>query len=160
MSEMRRLINIVTETAGAGTPQDAPPKPYLIEYPYGTPTDSFRNFAKDYNSTAVCYYRGVDPQSLVGKVRAGNALRYEVDDLVTDMRANGFKGGDGQRIHIWVDTDGDAYFAEGNHRFTAALQAGVQIELEIRYKGNADLNPGFLVFPYDPADPAIRVISD
>lgn len=137
-----------------------PPKPFRLEYPYGPPGDAFRGMAKPEKATCVAYYRGVDPE-LLRRIPQGNALRKsteEMAELVQNMRDHGFKGGDGQRILIYVEQDGRPRIGEGNHRAVAAIEAKVPVEVEIRYLGNSDLE--HQVWPFDHLDPEIRVISD
>lgn len=138
------------------------PKPRRVEYPYGLPGDGFRRHAKSLNATCVAYHMGVDPHSLA-HLRNGNDYRYGTDDprhleMVEDMRNVGYRGGPGQRLIIHVTHD-DAWFAEGNHRMRAALEAGLtSVEIEIRYLCNADEKR--LLIPFDVEDTDIRVISD
>lgn len=138
------------------------PKPFRVEYPFGMPGDGFRKFAKEGKATCVAYHRGVDPASL-STLPAGNALRYgpgseEFEALVGSMRRDGFVGGNGQRIIVHVSKD-HAWVAEGNHRLAAAIAAGVDlVEVEVRYLANADEER--LLIPFDPSDPAIRVVAD
>jgi hypothetical protein len=137
------------------------PAPSRVEYPYGRPGDSFRNHAVRGKATCVAYHVGVDPNEL-GCVRKGNDYRYGTDDprhaeMVADMRANGFRGGNGQRLHVWVTKD-DIYMAEGNHRLRAAIEAGVLVDVEIRYYARVDEE--FLLIPFDLENAKFRVVSD
>lgn len=141
--------SIVNESA-------ALPKPFRVEYPFGLPGDGFRIFAEGtMKATCVAYYRGVDPELLRHFTR-GNELRHDIDELVQSMRQHGFKGGDGQRIMVYVYND--PVIAEGNHRLAAALIVGCPVEVEFRYIGNADMKR--LAWPFDPNDPSIPVIAD
>ena len=147
---MRDLINIVENA------QAVVPKPYRLEYPYGLPGDPLRGMAHPEKATCVAYYRGIDPELLRG-IQRGNKLRYDVGELVQSMTDNGYQGGDGRRILLYVDANGTPRIGEGNHRLTAALEAHVPVEIEVRYEGNSDLE--HLIWPFDPRDPTIRVID-
>ena len=146
----------------AGRYEIEAPKPFRVEYPFGLPGDGFRRFADPYKSMCVAYHRGVDPAALAELPR-GNELRYGPGDplwerYLADMRENGYRGGDGGRIHVHVRPE-RTYVAEGNHRIAIALAAGVtEVEIEVRYYDDADVD-GHLI-PFDPKDPGIRVISD
>jgi len=135
------------------------PKPYRIEYPYGLPGDSFRHLANnEYKATAVVKYRSVDPKLLRSRTRPGNRLRYDPGQLAIDMRLNGYT--EGTPLIVYVSVDGDARIGEGNHRLVAAISAGIEVPVEIRYLWRSDENESFKVFPYDHKDPSIKVISD
>ena len=135
------------------------PKPFRVEYPYGRPGDGFRGLAPEYKATCVAYHRGVDPRELAD-VRRGNGYRYGPGDELyerykADMAANGYRGGDGQRIHIHVRPD-DCYVAEGNHRLRIALEVGVtEVEIEVRYYCGIDAEHHLI--PFDDRDPDIVV---
>lgn len=138
------------------------PKPFRVEYPYGLPDDGFRSLAKDYNSTCISYHKGVDPR-LLTDIENGNGYRYgpgdpQYDAIKQSMLKDGFLGGNGQRLIIYVEKD-RTYIAEGNHRLRIALEVGVpEVEIQIHYKGNSDKD--FLLIPFDADDPEIRVIHD
>lgn len=138
------------------------PKPFRVEYPYGLPDDCFRRLAKDYNSTCISYHKGVDP-NLLSEIENGNQYRYgpgdpQYEEIKQSMIQNGFIGGSGQRLIVFVEKD-RMYLAEGNHRLKIALDVGVPtVEIQIHYKGNADQE--FLLIPFDIDDPHINVISD
>ena len=142
-------------------PLDAP-KPFRVEYPFGRPGDAFRRLAPDYKATCVAYHRGVDPR-LLAALEPGNGYRYgpgdeRYDSILADMRANGYRGGDGGRIHVHVRPD-RTYVAEGNHRVRLACAAELDaVEVEVRYYGSVDEE--FLLIPFDHRDPAIRVYAD
>ena len=138
------------------------PKPFRVEYPFGMPGDSFRNFAREGKATCVAYHRGVDSRALAA-VERGNKLRYGPGDdrfeaLKAGMLEHGYLGGDGQRIIVHVDHE-RAWIAEGNHRLEAALKTGISdVEVEIRYLNRADED--HLLIAFDPHDPSIRVYAD
>lgn len=138
-----------------------PPLPYRVAYPFGLPGDGFRRHAHPMKATAVVKYRGI-PVAELARLPRGNELRYPVDALVADMRAHGWKyppGTGGQDIIVYVDAEGRPKIGEGNHRLDAAIQAGLAaVPVEVRYLGRSDEK--FLLWPFDPADPRIRVISD
>jgi hypothetical protein len=135
------------------------PKPFRVEYPYGRPGDGFRSFAPENKATCVAYHRGVDPKALEG-IRNGNEYRYgpgdaRYEEILADMRQNGFRGGDGARLIIHVKPD-DTYFAEGNHRMRIALEAGAPtVEIEVRYYGSVDEEYHLIAF--DDRDGTFRV---
>ena len=138
------------------------PAPFKVEYPYGRPGDSFRAYAHSEKATCVAYHRDV-PLAALADIRAGNEFRAGpgvswFDEIVESMKADGFRGGSGQRLIIHVSRD-DIWLAEGNHRRLAGTIAGLEhVELEIRYLGNADED--FLLIPFDADDPVIKVVAD
>lgn len=72
------------------------------------------------------------------------------------MEADGFVGGDGQRIIIHVDKN-RSWIA--NHRMRIALEVGVpEVEIEIRYLDRTDET--FHLIPFDYRDSSILIISD
>lgn len=134
-----------------------PPKPYRLEYPYGEPGDHFRALVQSGKATCVAYYRDV-PAECLRSIPRGNGLRYDVADLSQDMKAHGYKGGPGQQIIVYVEADGTPRIGEGNHRTEAALAARVPVDVQVRYLTNSDIE--HQLWPFDPTDPDIRVISD
>ena len=123
---------------------DRHPVPYSVSYPYGPPDDDFRSFANPNKATCVALYHDVNPH-LLSVARPGNNLRYDIADLVHDMRENGYKGGPAQEIILYVRPDGDIRVGEGNHRLAAAKIANVSVDLQVRYLGNSDLE--HLIWP-------------
>lgn len=139
------------------------PLPYRVEYPYGLPGDSFRSLARDGNATCVAYHRGVDPRKIAPAVRNGNKFRYgpgdqQYEEIKKSMEANGFLGGDGQQIILYVD-DFNVKIGEGNHRMRIALEVGLDaVDLQIRYLKNADEHFHFI--PFDHESGLFKVISE
>lgn len=139
------------------------PLPYRVEYPYGLPGDGLRSHARDLNATCVAYHRGVDPRKIAPVVRNGNKYRYgpgdqQYEELKESMKANGFLGGDGQHIILYVD-DFNVKIGEGNHRLRIALDVGLEaVDLQIRYLKNADEKFHFI--PFDHTSGLFKVISD
>lgn len=140
----------------------AGPPPFRISYPFGRPGDGLRRLARPGKATCVALHRGVPPEGLAA-LRPGNGYRYGPGDprhdaMVADMRENGYRGGDGGRIIVHVG-DEEAWVAEGNHRLRAAIEAGLEaVEVEVRYLAGADVD--YQLIPFDPDDPAIRVVED
>lgn len=133
------------------------PKPHRVSYPYGRPGDGFRRHAETGKATCVVEYRNIDPR-LLKDVPRGNSLRYELDDLVADMKENGYRGGPGQNILVYVSNAG-AKIGEGNHRLAAAILAGVPgVDVQVRYLNGADETN--LIWPIDLENPSLQVIED
>lgn len=150
---MRKLIMIVE-----GVDKESP-VPYRVEYPFGLPGDGFRRNAHPQKATCIAYYHEVDPR-LLEAITPGNSLRYDIADLAADMHANGWQKSHGAgAILVYVSDDGHAKIGEGNHRLAAALAARVSgVDVTIRYLGRSDERD--LIWPFDPSDPKIRIISD
>lgn len=66
----------------------------------------------------------------------------KIQELTASMRERGYDRSLGQPIFIWVDADGVATIAEGNHRIRAAKEAGLEyVPIEVHYFGGSDGNP-------------------
>lgn len=139
------------------------PLPYRVEYPYGLPGDGFRSLAKDANATCVAYHRGVDPRKIAPAVVNGNKYRYgpgddQYEEIKASMKENGYLGGDGQHIILYVD-DTQVKIGEGNHRMRIALDVGIEaVDLQVRYLKNVDEKYHFI--PFDHNSGLFKVVSD
>lgn len=139
------------------------PLPYRVEYPYGLPGDGFRTLAQNYNATCVAYHRGVDPKKIAAAAKNGNEYRYgpgdaQYEEIKASMKENGFIGGDGQQIILYVD-DTTVKIGEGNHRLRIAVDVGVEaVDLQVRYLKSAD--ESFHFIPFDHTSGLFKVISD